>query len=184
MNNTRTFLHDMKSGEQVVAVVRRHWFILFRSILFLAIFFLLPFFALPLMAGVATAGGAVNIPTGIGLFFTSLWSLIIWNLLFTRWTDYYYDVWILTSLRIVDIDQKGLFHRDVATLFDLNHIEDVKDGALGILRQHLQLRRDPDRDRRSARRVRHGRHRESRQFRAAHPRDPAKAYGRGHERGT
>jgi hypothetical protein len=130
---TLTGFHDMRPGEQVVAVVRRHWFILFRDIFALGVLFLLPFFVLPLVIGIATSGGALGFSAGVGVFFTSLWALIMWNLLFARWTDYYFDVWILTSQRIIDINQQGLFHRDIATLFDLNHIEDVKTVTYGII---------------------------------------------------
>lgn len=125
--------HDMRPGEQIVAVVRRHWFILFRDIAALVIIFFLPFFVIPLVIGVATAGGAFQVPAGVGLFFTAWWALIVWNLVFARWTDYYFDIWILTSQRLVDINQQGLFHRDIATLFDLNHIEDVKTVTYGII---------------------------------------------------
>ncbi len=133
MNLGETFFKDTRPGEHVVAIIRRHWFILFKDIFGLAVIFLIPFFLVPLVFGTLTQGGAINASGGFVLFFASLWSLIIWNLIFFRWTDYYYDVWILTSDRIIDIDQRGLFHRDVATLFDLNHIEDVKTILSGVI---------------------------------------------------
>jgi hypothetical protein len=133
MSLGQTFFRDTRPGEHVIAIIRRHWFILFRDIVGLVFLFVLPFFVVPLIGAVITQGSAVPVSGGVILFFASLWSLIIWNLLFFRWTDYYYDVWVLTTNRIIDIDQQGLFHRDIATLFDLNHIEDVKTTVYGII---------------------------------------------------
>ena len=119
-------LKDFKPDEHVVAVARKHWFVFFVEVLGLVILFLIPFFFIPFISVfIAAGGGAVSVPAGYGLFFAGLWALILWQLLFARWTDFYYDVWIITNWRIIDIDQKGLFKRNVATLLDLAHVEDI-----------------------------------------------------------
>ena len=126
-------LKNMREGEKIVLVVRKHWFVLFRDILALAILFVLPFLLLPLFFGFLAQGQTpINFPAGVGFFFASFWTLIIWNLLFARWTDYYYDIWIVTSQRVIDIEQKGFFHRDVATLFNLNLVQDVTTVLTGF----------------------------------------------------
>ena len=128
------YLADTRAGEHVVAVVRHHWFVLFRDIVGLLILFLLPFFFIPFVASLIASGNAsLNPPAGFGLFFGALWTLVFWHLLFERWTDYYFDIWIITNLRIVDIDQQGFFKRNVATLLDLDHIQDIETKAHGII---------------------------------------------------
>jgi len=125
---------DFKEKERVVAVVRHHWFVFLRDILGIVILFLIPFFIIPLFWTFASAAGGVpTIPGGVVLFFGALWSLLMWNLLFSRWTDSYFDIWIVTNNRIVDIDQKGLFNRSVATMLNLNHIQDVESSMSGVL---------------------------------------------------
>lgn len=119
-------LKDFKPDEKVLVVARHHWFVFFRDIIGIALLFLLPFFAVPLLnLFVANGGGAVSIPSGFGFFFASLWALILWQMLFARWTDYYFDIWIVTNWRIIDIDQRGFFNRDTATLLNLDKVQDV-----------------------------------------------------------
>ena len=43
---------------------------------------------------------------------------------FVLWSDYYLDLWIITNQRIVDINQKGLFNREVSE-FMLDKVQDV-----------------------------------------------------------
>lgn len=118
---------DFKEHERVVAVIRHHWFVLFREIFGIAVLFALPFFIIPIFWSVATQAGSVpSIPGGIVVFFAALWALLMWNFLFTKWTDYYYDIWVITNWRIVDIDQQSLFKRSVATILTLDHIQDVE----------------------------------------------------------
>lgn len=126
-------LRNMREGEVIVLVVRKHWFVLFRELVVITILFLIPFFFFSFFLGFLAQGGtAPTLPPAIGFFFASFWTLILWNVLFARWTDYYYDVWIVTSQRVIDIEQKGLFNRDVATLFNLNYVQDVTTVLTGF----------------------------------------------------
>lgn len=119
-------LKDFKPDEHVLIVARRHWFVFFRDIVGIALLFFIPFFAIPILGVFITAGTpAAVIPSGFGFFFASFWALILWQMLFARWTDYYYDIWIVTNWRIVDIEQKGFFNRDTATLLNLDKVQDV-----------------------------------------------------------
>ncbi len=125
---------DFRDQERVVAVVRHHWWVLFRQIAGLVLFFVLPFFLIPIVFLFASQGGILPaLPGGTVLFFASAWALIMWNLLFARWTDYYYDIWIITNWRIIDIDQVGFFKRNVATLLTLDHIEDIETNMNGVI---------------------------------------------------
>lgn len=127
-------LHDFREGERVITIVRHHWFVLFREVFGLVILFLAPFFLIPIAFGIAAQGNSLPpVPGGVVIFFASLWTLILWHLLFARWTDYYYDIWVITNWRIIDINQKGFFNRTVATLLTLDHIEDIETEVTGII---------------------------------------------------
>lgn len=117
-------LKDFKADEKVLLVAAHHWFVFFRQLIGLALLFLLPFFALPILSIFIGAGG-LSIPAGYGFFFASFWALILWQMLFAKWTDFYFDIWIITNWRVIDIEQKGFFNRDTATLLNLDKIEDV-----------------------------------------------------------
>lgn len=137
--------NDFKDQERVVAIVRHHWWVLVREAFLLVILFVLPFFLVPLVFFyVSQGGGGPSVSGGAVLFFASAWSLIMWNLLFARWTDYYFDIWIITNWRIIDIDQQGFFKRNTSTLLTLDHIEDIEteiDGVVGNLLNfgHVQV---------------------------------------------
>lgn len=119
-------LKDFKADERVLTVARKHWFVFFMQALGLALLFVVPFFFVPFLAIFIVEGGSpITINAGYGVFFASLWALILWQMLFAKWTDFYYDVWIITNWRIIDIEQKGFFKRNVATLLNLDHIEDI-----------------------------------------------------------
>lgn len=128
-----TAFKDVRHNERVLLIVRRHWFILLRDVVGVLLLFLIPFFILPAFFSAFFTNVGASVSGGIGLFFSSLWALVMWNLLFVRWTDYYYDIWVITDQRIIDVNQNGLFHRDVATLIDLNHIQDIKVVLSGII---------------------------------------------------
>lgn len=136
-------LKDFKADEHVLVVARKHWFVFFLEILGLVILFVIPFFFVPILNVFVTAGGGpVNVPAGYTFFFGSLWALIVWQFLFARWTDYYYDIWIVTNWRIIDIDQKGFYRRNIATLLNLDHIEDItteEEGFFGSLLNYGSL---------------------------------------------
>jgi hypothetical protein len=51
---------------------------------------------------------------------------------FIIWIDYYFDVWIVTNERIVNIEQKGLFSRGISEL-ELENIQDITVEVLGII---------------------------------------------------
>ena len=52
--------------------------------------------------------------------------------LFSAFIDYYLDVWIVTDQRIVNIEQRGLFNREIAEQ-DLDRIQDVSGLQKGVL---------------------------------------------------
>lgn len=128
-------LKDFKPDEHVLIVVRHHWFVFLRDIIGILLLFFIPFFAAPIL-GVFIMAGGTDIPDGVGFFFASFWALILWQMLFARWTDYYFDAWIVTNWRIIDIDQKGFFNRDIATLFNFDQVQDITtyvDTVIGTL---------------------------------------------------
>ena len=60
----------------------------------------------------------------------------MWMFLFINLTNYYLDVWYVTSDKLVDIEQKGLFYRDEAVL-RLENIQDVAVASKGIIQTLL-----------------------------------------------
>ena len=68
----------------------------------------------------------------LGILGLCVYSLVGLLLLMTLFTDYYLDTWIVTTERIVNIEQLGLFSRVISTLH-LNQIQDVTAETHGFL---------------------------------------------------
>jgi uncharacterized membrane protein YdbT with pleckstrin-like domain len=62
----------------------------------------------------------------------NLFGMFIWITFFLIWIDYYFDVWIITNKRVVNIEQKGLFNRQVSEL-ELARIQDITTEVTGVI---------------------------------------------------
>ena len=121
---------ELSKDEHVVCEIRRHWYVLLVESFFLALLFLVPWVV---FFGLDTSGLSFSGGEGPLFFFVSAaWLFFIWIAFMIIWTNYYLDVWIVTSKRILDIEQHGLFSRDMSE-FRLDRIQDVTIEVKGIL---------------------------------------------------
>ena len=75
----------------------------------------------------------INLNLGLGWFFGGLViGLIVWGLiLFPFWISWYYSLMIVTDQRLIQITQKGMFHKTVVDL-GLSQIQMVNYQIAGI----------------------------------------------------
>ncbi len=127
-------------NEHTVITVRRHWFVLAIQLVRLCILLCMPLLLAYAYIAVATyspqfALPLFTIPPATYIFLGSVWVFLMWVHLFSIWTDYYLDTWIVTTKRIIDIDQEGYFKRSVGS-FPIIRIQDVsfrQDGVMASL---------------------------------------------------
>ncbi len=62
----------------------------------------------------------------------------LWILFFIEWTNYYLYIWIITNQRVVSIDQKGFFNREITTL-RYRQIQDVTVEVKGLISSLLKF---------------------------------------------
>lgn len=120
-----------KADEQIMLVVRRHWFDIFKSlfpIIAVGFFLFFSYFFLPIYIPILAQTGFSR----IFLFLENLAWMVIFIVFFLTWVDAYFDVWVVTTKRIVNAEQKGLFSRSVSEL-ELDKIQDVTMEVLGII---------------------------------------------------
>ncbi len=65
------------------------------------------------------------------IFAVAVFLVFIWLFFFFSFIDYYLDIWIITSERIIDVRQEGFFSRTVAEL-KLFQIQDVTSELQGF----------------------------------------------------
>lgn len=128
----------LSKHERVEAVTRKHWLVLLKDSIGLLIIYVLPFiiywyfFDSAVTIDFLIDKIYLNPSPSILVFTVSAWTLLSWVKLFSIWTDYYLDVWFITNKRIIDIEQKGFFRREIST-FKMERIQDITIEIDGVI---------------------------------------------------
>lgn len=127
----RFHFQGQHENETVLLVIHRHWFNIVMhlgTIIILSIFLLGGISFLPLiLPGVSALDN-----NSFFAFVQNTLLLFLWLFGFLVWIDYYFDVWIITNERIVNIEQKGLFNRQISEL-RFSRVQDVTATVDGII---------------------------------------------------
>ena len=124
---------DLNPDEKIFLQVRRHKLALILESFFLLFFVVLP----PLLFWLSKQ--VISIRGNDLAIFIAVYSAILllaWIIFFVIWTNYYLDVLIVTDKRIIDVEQKGFFNRELATV-RLENIQDITVNVGGILATFL-----------------------------------------------
>lgn len=123
---------QLVGDEKVVLFLRRHWFVLFTKYLMMAALAAMPVAVYIIFrATFADLLDNALIHTLLVLG-ASVYYLFIWTTVFTIFIDYYLDIWIVTTHRIIDIEQRGLFNHIVSEQ-SLEMIQDVSSNIKGVV---------------------------------------------------
>ena len=134
----------LEEGEQSLLIVRRHWFVMLPAIIATSLATVFPIIIFQVLSsGLLPLGHSITtylaeFASRWSLFVYSLWLLILWVAFFVEWTDYYLDLWIVTDRRVIDIEQKGFFHREV-TSFSFRQIQDITVETRGIIQTFFKF---------------------------------------------
>jgi hypothetical protein len=111
----------LRENEKVLLSLHKHWIIIAERLL--TGFFLLAF-PLPASFLIRYINLGIENIWPYFWFFSVLYMMLVSLFIFLAWLDYYLDVWIITTERIIDIEQHGLFKREVSE-FMLSRVQDV-----------------------------------------------------------
>lgn len=121
------------NGESIIVVIRKHWLVYVLRVLILALAGALPLlFAVMLPPAFREQIAAYQSADELASALFLTWLLFLWISAFVLWTNYYLDIWIVTDKRVVDVNQRSLFHRDITSL-RLEKIQDVTVDVSGAL---------------------------------------------------
>ncbi|KKQ52097.1 MAG: hypothetical protein US70_C0011G0049 [Parcubacteria group bacterium GW2011_GWD2_38_11] len=122
---------DLNGTESIVKVFHRNWFYLLQQ-----------FFLVFVVGGIFMAGlsyAPIFFPEmfrgqykALTAFMENFFILALWIYSFLIWVDYYFDIWIITTERIINIEQKGMFTRSVSEL-RFAKIQDITTEVVGFL---------------------------------------------------
>lgn len=127
----------LEDGEEILLKVHKHWWFIVVRAVGLGIFWLVPFAAWQVLhdLGIVT----FTSPSVAGyITLAALWALVGWVLFWQFWTLYYMDMWIVTNRRLIDIDYKAFFDRNIAIL-RLEKIQDMTVEVSGIIGSLLKF---------------------------------------------
>ncbi|MDP1845337.1 MAG: PH domain-containing protein [Candidatus Moranbacteria bacterium] len=118
-------------NENIILFLRRHWFVFLMRILLVVASVISLIFVYFLFSAI-NSNFAESEYHNLLLFGESLATLFVWNFFFILWLDYYLDAWIVTNERIINIEQRGFFNRDISEL-KLTKIQDVTSEIIGVI---------------------------------------------------
>lgn len=118
-------------NEKIIKIIRKDGFILLKKFFLILLLAGLPALFGSIMVNLypALLDGEISYP--LLVLAASGYTLFIWLFLFFSFIDYYLDIWVITSERIIDIKQEGFFSRTVAEL-KLFQIQDVTSELKGF----------------------------------------------------
>lgn len=126
---------DLHDNEKVVVIARRHWYV-FASEMVTMVLGIVPILLILLFKEEIYFYGEKYLSyaeiSNVLIFLCAGWLLILWMKFFMAFTNYYLDVLVITNQRVIDIDQIGLFARDIATA-PLANAQDIKIEMIGFV---------------------------------------------------
>lgn len=123
---------NSKPGEEIILTLRRHWITL--SLIFVKLIFaaVLPIvFIYVVNLSNPTVFNSMLVYT-LTILSMSIYLMFIWLFFFNNFLDYYLDVWIVSSERIINIEQRNLFFRSVSEK-NLDRMQDITSEVKGFL---------------------------------------------------
>ncbi|MEK7464805.1 MAG: PH domain-containing protein [Patescibacteria group bacterium] len=128
---------QLAPNETVRFVIRRHWFVYLGPVFVFLILFAVP----PLIV----RSGPRYLPllshplvSPVVKFLLALYLLGFLAYVLLHWTKYYLDTWIITDQRLIDIEQHGLFHREISE-FPLERVQNVTIEIPGFIATVLKF---------------------------------------------
>ncbi len=123
---------SLRADEKILLVIRRHWFVMVGPTIFGGVILLFPSLFFTIAPRLFPAIGENPALEPIINFYLSLYILMVLLYLFIFWSDYYLDIWIITTKRLIDIEQRGLFNRQISEM-NLNNIQNVSVEIRGVI---------------------------------------------------
>lgn len=126
-----------RDGEEIRFILRRHKITLVPTVTIFFILTLLPLAFYSLLVPYPFSLLAQRPYSDIFFLSITIYYGFLWIIFFIEWLDYYLDIWIVTDERILDIQQKNLFHR-VSAEIDLKRVQDISSTVNGFWQTFFQ----------------------------------------------
>jgi uncharacterized membrane protein YdbT with pleckstrin-like domain len=78
------------------------------------------------------------LPISLLFFGLSIWWLLLWTRFASEWTNHYLDIWVVTNKRVIDIEQRSFFSRQVSN-FRVERVQDITTDVHGFFHTMLNF---------------------------------------------
>jgi membrane protein YdbS with pleckstrin-like domain len=112
--------------EKVVLLLRQHMIVNVKWVLATIVIFFVP--SVARMFGVFS-----SLPSGFELIITMAWYLVTMAYAFENFLSWYFNVYIVTDMRVIDVDFYNLIYKEVSDA-NLNKIQDITYNMGGVSR--------------------------------------------------
>lgn len=130
----------LEENEEILKVVRKHWFIIASELFFIFLTALFPLIVTLVVMMFPQITEFLEIPQNhlvpLITFMIAGWLVLCLMSGYMIWTNYYLDLWIITDRRIIVVDQISFFHRNVG-MFRIERLQDIEVRTEGILETFL-----------------------------------------------
>jgi len=131
----------LEEDEDIIIQTRRHWFVLVSQLFGMVLALVVPPI-LWIFVDIKSINALENVDLSLAgpifIYLYGLWFMFIWVGIFSVWTNYYLDILTLTDRRVIVINQKGFFRRNVAS-FRLERMQDMHIEINGFLATMLDF---------------------------------------------
>jgi hypothetical protein len=127
---------QLGTDEKIIKIFRKHKFIFWVEAFFMILIGVLPlvlFFFVP-----DSWFPWLSQFKDFSIVLLFAWAIFIILGIFVIGTNFFLDVWILTNKRLIDVEQKSLFNRDIAEV-SLENIQDINVQVPGLLKSILNI---------------------------------------------
>ncbi len=129
MKSTKKLFPGQKEGEELIMIYRKHWFGILKPVIVFVILFVLSVLILIYCNKITFL-----LISGLGILLVAIFYFLYHYLLWWQ------DIYILTDQRVIDIDQRSLFHRVVSEA-ELKNIQDTNYEVEGMWQTMLNFGR-------------------------------------------
>ena len=114
LNPINVAFENQERGEKIILLLRQHLATQIWPVLFIVLMLLLPFVAMAILGSVVAIPTFFKLPKLEIIFILLTWYLIVFGLAFERFLLWYFNVYILTNERIIDIDFLGIAFKRIS----------------------------------------------------------------------
>lgn len=135
---SNTILVNKKENEEIFLLVRSDWIVNMPWILKSIFYLLLPiiiYFLFPVFLNLLNYNITINVPISIIFGFVLFYYSIMFTYIFIHIIDWYYDIFIVTNDRIIDIDFSPWYGYSIkeAPLVNIQDIQETSKGFFAVI---------------------------------------------------